>query len=355
MRPRMRRKSDGRTDAGIRSAVGRSSGAAMYRELQEEDGPLERVLLRDFAPEFRPGYVRAQGALVPRRFADMGDLVRDLGVRDDDTWVVSFPKTGTTWTQEMVWCIANDLDFEGAKVPLPERFPFLDHSALFDYTDILPKKPDLRLPGYVLDSVGHVADLPGPRFVKTHLPWSLLPRQIRDTQRRPKIIYVARNPKDTCVSYYHHCKLLEGYQGDFDDFCKLFLGDTLCFSPFWSHVLAFWERRSEPNILFLKYEDMKKDLPSVIRRTADFLERKLSDEDVDVLAEHLSFDSMRKNRSVNYEEVVEINRNFGLIPAEGQFMRAGRVGEWRAAMSPELVRQFDAWTEEHLAGTGLSF
>lgn len=33
---------------------------------------------------------------------------------------------GTTWSQEMVWCIANDLDFEGAKQFLPERFPFLE-------------------------------------------------------------------------------------------------------------------------------------------------------------------------------------------------------------------------------------
>lgn len=33
---------------------------------------------------------------------------------------------GTTWTQEMVWCIAKDLDFEGAKQFLPERFPFLE-------------------------------------------------------------------------------------------------------------------------------------------------------------------------------------------------------------------------------------
>nr|CAD7419302.1 unnamed protein product [Timema cristinae] len=94
---------------------------------------------------------------------------------------------GTTWTQEMVWCIANDLDFQAAKVPLPERFPFLDHSPLFDYTDILPRIPDLQLPTFVLDSVQHIADLPSPRFIKTHLPWSLLPSQIRTGDRRPKV------------------------------------------------------------------------------------------------------------------------------------------------------------------------
>jgi hypothetical protein len=32
----------------------------------------------------------------------------------------------------------------------------------------------------------------------------------------------------------------------------------VCFAPFWPHVLNFWKRRNEPNILFLKYEDLKK-------------------------------------------------------------------------------------------------
>lgn len=41
-----------------------------------------------------------------------------------------------------------------------------------------------------------------------------------------QVIYVTRNPKDTCVSYYHHCQLIEGYKGDFEDFYKLFLDDA---------------------------------------------------------------------------------------------------------------------------------
>lgn len=39
-----------------------------------------------------------------------------------DIWVVTPPKCGTTWCQEMVWILANDLDYEGAKTPLmPDR------------------------------------------------------------------------------------------------------------------------------------------------------------------------------------------------------------------------------------------
>ena len=39
-----------------------------------------------------------------------------------DVWVVTPPKCGTTWTQEMVWLLANDLDYDGAKTPImPDR------------------------------------------------------------------------------------------------------------------------------------------------------------------------------------------------------------------------------------------
>lgn len=63
---------------------------------------------------------------------------------------------------------------------------------------------------------------------------------------------------------------------------------------------------------------------------------------------------MKKNPAVNYEAVVEINRTFNLIDAEGQFMRSGKVGEWKDKMTPELIDKFDAWTEKNLKGTGLT-
>ena len=41
--------------------------------------------------------------------------IRELEVRSDDVWVSSFPKCGTTWTQEMVWNILNNIDLDTAK------------------------------------------------------------------------------------------------------------------------------------------------------------------------------------------------------------------------------------------------
>jgi hypothetical protein len=53
--------------------------------------------------------------------------VKNMKIYEDDVWVVTFPKCGTTWTQELIWMINNNLDYETAlKVNLNERFPFLE-------------------------------------------------------------------------------------------------------------------------------------------------------------------------------------------------------------------------------------
>lgn len=312
-----------------------------------------RLLQEYFVSAFRKGYVQCgeKKVAMPVRYADLAQPILDLPIRDDDVWVVSHPKTGTTWTQEMVWLIGHDLDYAGAKVNLPERFPFIDHTALFDYRTMDIPMPDL--PEFVTDSVGYIDRLAGPRFIKTHLPYQLLPTQLQDPKSKAKMVYVCRNAKDTCVSYYHHCKLLEGYTGDFQDFCELFLAGAVCFGPFWDHLLDFWARRDQPNVLFITYEQLKQDLAGVIGRTAAFFGKEFNDEQVEKLRQHLSFESMKNNPAVNYEEVIEINRKYNLITEEGSFMRSGTVGNWKGLMSDELSQRFDQWSQEKLAGTGL--
>nr|XP_031843272.1 sulfotransferase 4A1-like [Nomia melanderi] len=321
----------------------------------EDDADLEQILREKFTSEFRKGYVTVDGVCLPQRYEEFAKAIEDFEVKDDDVWVCSFPKTGTTWTQEMIWCIANNLDFEAARVLLPERFPFLEHSILFDYTTIIPRHPEIKLHELVSDSVNYVKTRSSPRFIKTHLPFRLLPRQLRTGEKKPRIVYVARNPKDTCVSYYHHCRLLEGYRGDFNSFCRLFLGMKVCFAPFWDHILGFWNRRTDSNVLFLKYEDMKSDLPSVIHRSAKFLNVTLSDDQVKALMEHLSFANMKSNPSVNYEEAVEMNRKLKLIDVDGDFIRSGRVNQWQGEMAESVIEEFDQQTTEQLSSQNLFF
>lgn len=63
-----------------------------------------------------------------RKFMDLfAKRIKNMDVYDDDIWVITFPKCGTTWTQEMVWMLSNNLDYETAmSVNLINRFPFLE-------------------------------------------------------------------------------------------------------------------------------------------------------------------------------------------------------------------------------------
>ncbi|XP_016664370.1 sulfotransferase family cytosolic 1B member 1-like [Acyrthosiphon pisum] len=97
---------------------------------------------------------------------------------------------------------------------------------------------------------------------------------------------MARNAKDTCLSYFHHLTLLGVYKGNFDEFCNLFASESICCSPFFDHILGYWDRRDDSQILFLKYEYVKQDLRSVIRRTAQFLDKDMSDDQLLVLENH---------------------------------------------------------------------
>lgn len=69
-----------------------------------------------------------------------------------------------------------------------------------------------------------LAEAPSPRFIKTHLPMSLLPPQVLETA---KVVYVARDPRDVVVSFYHLNRLIrtQGYIGDFKTYWNYFIKD----------------------------------------------------------------------------------------------------------------------------------
>ncbi|XP_064596297.1 sulfotransferase 4A1-like [Liolophura sinensis] len=257
------------------------------------------------------------------------EQVENFEVRKDDIFVVSFPRSGTTWTQELVYMVANDADVEKASsMNLEARFPYLeDHE----------------------NSPENLKTAESPRFIKSHLPYRLLPKEIET--KKPKIIYVMRNPKDMVVSFYHlWLKLRARYRGQFSDFCELFLQDNLMFSPWTEHVKEFWERRDEDNILFLKYEDLHMNLSHEVERISKFLNKPLTPEQVVTIVDHCSFDSMKKNDKVNYRWWDErgITANIGT-----SFIRKGRVGDWKNFFTPELDQRMSEKVERPLANMGI--
>ena len=102
----------------------------------------------------------------------------------------------------MVWNIVHDLNFTLAKeVPMEKRIPFLEFSAL---TNDLKQGIDELGKESIGNSISFATNLSKSeqRLIKTHLSYEMLPDQVRE--KRPKLIYVTRNPRDTVVSFYNH-------------------------------------------------------------------------------------------------------------------------------------------------------
>lgn len=90
---------------------------------------------------------------------------------------------------------------------------------------------------------------------------------------------------------------------------------------------------------------------------AVFLGKRLTDEQVTALEDHLSFNSMKKNPALNLEPILAImekSRPKEANPDE-TFIRKGTVGDWKNYMSEELSAKFDRFTEENLRGSDLVF
>merc|ERR1719450_2057027 len=77
---------------------------------------------------------------VSQRFLDHAELVYNMEVREDDVWVVTHPKCGTTWTQEIVWNIVNGVQVDRIKESLVERSPHLNSPMLSNSADRNPVK-----------------------------------------------------------------------------------------------------------------------------------------------------------------------------------------------------------------------
>ncbi|XP_060810784.1 sulfotransferase 1C4-like [Amyelois transitella] len=332
--------------------------------LEIRDAPPELVAeIRKYSNGAPMDYIQVgpQKYIFPSGFRNECMKLYNMELRPDDVFVATFPKSGTTWTQELVWLIGNNFDYEtAAKIFLKERFPFIELPMMLSDPKVVQWARD-QVKGdsavneavmkmFSVPMMEVVAKLPSPRFIKTHLPFSMLPPSLLDTV---KVVYVARDPRDVAVSYYHHSKLfkLKNFQGDFPEFWQIFLKDGFDWCPYFAHVKEAWAKRGHPNLLFLFYEELYKDLPAAVRRVAKFLQKPVSEEQVSKLCDHLHIDNFRKNKSVNSEEMQEI----GFANKTENFIRKGKAGGWRAYFDYDMTLQAERWMQENLRDTDLRF
>ena len=134
---------------------------------------------------------------LPKHFESMAKDIWNFKLRKDDIFIVTYPKCGTTLTQELMWQIANNVQVESeiSKLSVMARAPWIELSCIFHPNglsdEILSKPEDTLTPREKMgkDSIKFIDSFPSPRIIKSHLPLAMLPPNILDTA---KILYIAR-------------------------------------------------------------------------------------------------------------------------------------------------------------------
>ena len=282
--------------------------------------------------------IRKQGELATVLF----DSARwnDFRYRDDDIVVVTWGKSGTTWTQQIVGQLVLGAP-EG--ISATKESPWLD-CRLFPYEEVMSQ----------LDAQTH------RRFIKTHLPLHALP-----FSSQVRYVNVGRDARDIVWSAYNHqagftqeavdaFNNLPGWTGsplthppcEIREYYLSFLetGEMPGFplSPLWGHVQSWWDARNQPNVLLVHFNNLKADMGGEIRRIAQFLDIEIDESLWPRILEHCSFDYMKRESA--REELLD-----DLFQGGGKtFFHKGANGRWKDVLSEDEIAACDRVAAEHL-------
>ncbi|CAA2982654.1 cytosolic sulfotransferase 12-like [Olea europaea subsp. europaea] len=280
----------------------------------------------------------------PRQLQGIMTCQEHFEARDSDVFLVTTPKSGTTWLKAIMFTLMNRMQY-----PITQEHPLLSKNP----HDLVPF---LEIKLYVDNQIPDLSSLNSPRLFATHIPFFSLPKSVHDSSC--KFVYLCRNPKDIFVSLWHFTNKLRlqemgtnSLEETFDMFCR---GVTI-YGPYWDHVLDYWKESMENphKVLFLKYEDMKECPIDNLRSIAEFLGCPFSNEEeesgmVEQILKLCSFDTLSN---------LEINRAGKLSSGEENkaFFRRGEVGDWKNHLPTEMVEKLDHITEQKFSGSGLEF
>jgi hypothetical protein len=238
---------------------------------------------------------------------------RNFAVYPDDTFVVSYPRSGNTWTRFLI-----------ANLVHPDKE--------VSFTNIEQLIPDTSS-----QSNRALKATPRPRIIKTHEYFD---------HRYPKTIYIVRDPRDVALSYYDFQRKymqidddypLEQYVDDFVSGKLISIGWGT-----WGENVASWiyTRGKRSSFLLLRYEDMMKDTERELARIAEFLEIPADPSRLRHAVESSSADRMRALEKLEEDKWVATKNRRKDIP----FVRVAKSGGWHTALPATCVQQIEnAW------------
>jgi hypothetical protein len=236
---------------------------------------------------------------------------RHYTVYPDDTFLVSYPKSGNTWVR---FLLAN-------LIHPNEDVGFANINRLLPAPGVITKR--------------FLKTVPRPRILKSHEPFDA---------RFRKVIYLVRDPRDVAVSEYHFDLKKRYIAADMtlERFMEPFLGgQTSSYGSWWEHV-ASWvgPRYGNPAFLLARYEDLLTDPIGETAKIAEFLGIQADEARLKAAVERSSADKMRKLEKQDADKWTGTKNTVKDIP----FVRAAKSGGWKESLPHRAVEQIEvAW------------
>ena len=266
-----------------------------------------------------------------KSFATPEGWQRGLDYRPDSTdiFIVTPPKCGTTWMQQIVHGLRTrgSMDFD----EITRVVPWINMAF------------DMGIDIYAPQGAQ-------PRAFKTH-------STLKEVPQGGKYIIVLRNPSDALLSDYLFCGGMFFERGSIslETFAR---EDFIPGREIWNHISAFWDRRKDENVLPLCYENMKADLPQTIERVASFMGIQLDEELKQIVLKQSDIKFMREHQIQFEDHIIRKTRSAAMrLPPDGQLskVRNGIVGESKLAVPDEIKKELDdIWRKEITSKFGLN-
>jgi hypothetical protein len=230
----------------------------------------------------------------------------------EDIFIVGYPKSGNTWMQNLAAAIAFGVD---PRVT-PDR----------EVNDLVP---DVHAQKFYRRSRT-------PTFFKSHY----LPRP-----EYRRVVYLIRDGRDAMVSYFHYLSALNGSAPDF--FEMVATGEGLFPCRWHEHVEAWTKNPYAAKMITLRYESLKTDPVSELRKFCEFAELDRNDEVLKSVTDACSFNAMREKEKMS-------GWNSPAWPKDKAFIRRGEIGSFRDEMPPAVTAEFMRQAQPTLIRAGYS-
>lgn len=228
---------------------------------------------------------------------------RHRGVKDQDVFVASYPRSGSTWLRFLLFetLTRNDAGFDNVNRMLPDVGMHADATAL------LPNQG---------------------RLIKTHEPF-------RPVYKRA--VYVVRDVRDVVLSEYAYQNALGRIGGTFDDYLTEFLKGTATGYGSWQEHVRGWidsPLAGNGNLLVVRYRDLRKDTQTHLQRIVNFLGVDVDRQMIAKAVQNNEFQKMRAKEDKN----PQLGKS---AEGEKRFVRKGTVGGWRDQLSFEQLQRIE--------------